>query len=393
VKIALLTSRYPYPPDRGDRIAVLNLLRALAVRHEVTLVSFVDGSESAEAIRQVSAACHRVETVHLPRLRSWAQAWLGLGSARPSQVSFYRSSRMRTLVRRLLAGSSFDVVFNHTIRMAPYVLDVQHPRKVLWLGDSLGLALGRSLPFEPAWKRPGIAWERRRVDRFEADISQGFLETWALSPVDRDDMVRIGCHHVVLVTHGVDERLYALKPRPASPPRVLFLGNLSVPHNMDAALYAAREIWPAVRREVPGAELVLAGANPAPAVRRLGALAGVSVPGLVPDLCPLWESTSVLLAPLRFSTGIQNKVLEAMAAGVPVVTTPPVAEALGARHGEHLLVADSVAGLAGAVVGLLRDMAGSAPMTVRARELVRRGFSWDNAVRRLEQLAGAGTAR
>ena len=104
-------------------------------------------------------------------------------------------------------------------------------------------------------------------------------------------------------------------------------------------------------------------------MRRLGALAGVSVPGLVPDLCPLWESTSVLLAPLRFSTGIQNKVLEAMAAGVPVVTTPPVAEALGARHGEHLRVADSTAGLAGAVVGLLRDRAASAPMTVRAREL------------------------
>ncbi len=389
MRLALLTARYPYPPDRGDRIAVYNLLRALSVRHEVTLISYLDGTESAATLAHVASCCARVETVRLPRLRSWIQAWAGLAASVPSQVSYFRSRRMRDLVRRVLTSGAYDVVFNHTIRMAPFVLDVPHPRKVLWLGDSLGLALGRSMPFEPPWKRPGIAWERRRVDRFEAAISRRFLETWALSPVDLEDMRRIGCRDVVLVTHGVDERLFGLARAPESPPGVLFLGNLSVPHNRDAALFAAREVWPLVRRELPQARLVLAGANPAPAVRRLAGREGVSVPGALPDLGEIWRTTSVLLAPLRFSTGIQNKVLEAMAAGVPVVTTSQVAEGIGARHGEHLLVADSAATLADAVVGLLRAPDGGAAMTERARGLVRRGFSWDTAVHRLERIAAA----
>jgi glycosyltransferase involved in cell wall biosynthesis len=138
---------------------------------------------------------------------------------------------------------------------------------------------------------------------------------------------------------------------------------------------------------------MLAGASPSTGVRRLATLEGVSVPGSLPDLRAVWKTTAVLLAPLRFSTGIQNKVLEAMAAGVPVVTTAPVAEAIGARHGEHLRIADSASALADAVVGLLRRPAESASMTARARDLVRRGFSWETAVRRLELVASAPLLR
>jgi len=310
----------------------------------------------------------------------------------PSQVSYYRSPAMRELARRTIEAGGFDVVFNHTIRMAPYVIDLPHPRKVLWLGDSLGMALGRSLPFEPAWKRPGIRWERHRVDRFEARISRSFRETWALSPADRDDMVRIGCRDVVLVTHGVDERLFAIAPRRNGAPQVAFLGNLSVPHNRDAAQFAAREVWPLVRAAVPEARLRVVGADPAPEVLRLGELDGVEVVGPMPDLRALWETSDLLLAPLRFSTGIQNKVLEAMAAGVPVVTTPQVAEALEARGGEHLLLADAAKSLADAVLCTMRDPEAARTRAARARELVRAHFSWDTAVRRLEWVAAQPTA-
>ncbi len=385
MKIAFLTSRFPYPPDRGDRLTVFNLLRALSRRHQVTLIAFTDGHEPPGASSEVGPHCQRIETVRLAPLRSWAQAWLGLFSSRPSQVSFYQSGAMRRRVRGLLAQGGFDLIFNHTIRMAPFVLDVEHPCKVLWLGDSLGLALGRSMPFEPWWKHPGIAWERRRVDRFEAMISARFHETWALSELDRQDLERIGCRNVVIVTHGVDERLFELERRPEARARVMFLGHLGVPHNMDAAQFAAREVWPLVRREAPTARLVIAGASPARSVRRLGRIEGVEMIGPFPDLRPLWETASLLLAPLRFSTGIQNKLLEAMAAGVPVVTTPPAAEAIHAQAGDHLLAADSAAGLARAVLETLHDSAAARERAVRARELVRRHFSWETAVHRLEQ--------
>ncbi len=294
---------------------------------------------------------------------------------------------MRALVDRVLAEGPQDLIFNHTIRMAPYVHFARHSRKVLWLGDSLGMALGLSMPFEPWWKRPGIAWERRRVDGFEARISREFSETWALSPADRDDMIRIGCQNVVLITHGVDERLFEVRRTSGDGHRVVFLGNLSVPHNRDAAQFAAREVWPLVRRALPDAQLRIAGADAGPEVLSLGSLDGVQVIGPVPDLRDLWADADVLLSPLRFSTGIQNKLLEAMAAGVPVVTTPAAADALGARSGEQALVAESPQDLATAVVTALRDREASAARATRARDLVRREFSWETAVKRLEWVA------
>ena len=393
MKVLLLTSRFPWPPDRGDRLTVFNVLRVLSETHEVTLVSFTDGREPSGALEQVSRYCARVETIHLTRWRSWLQAWAGLPLLRPSQVEFYRSSRMRRLVERLVAQEAFDVVFTHLIRMAPYAANLDHPAKVLWLADSLGLALGRSLAFAPWWRHAGIRWERHRVDRFTARASHDFQESWAISASDSADLERIGCQRLALVTHGVDERLYSVSRGPGPSPHVVFLGNLSVPHNVDAARYAALEVWPAIRTALPGARLSLVGANPMPAVRDLAdEAAGVEVIGPIPDLLDMWAGADVMLAPLRFSTGIQNKVLEAMAAGVPVVTTPPVAEALGMQDREHLRTAVDTRGLAAAVVETLQDPAAAAARAACGRERVQRHFSWASIPDRLEMLAGASSA-
>jgi len=387
VRVAFLTSRFPYPPNRGDRLTVFNLLGALSRTHQVTLFSFVDGREQPEAFEQVARSCARIETVHLSRPRSWAQAWSGLPLSRPSQVSFYGSRNMRSLVAREVTPERFDVVFAHLIRMAPYAAELDHPAKILWLADSLGLALGRSKAFAPWWRKPGVTWERRRVDRFTARMSRRFRESWAISLGDLGDLERIGCVNLALVTHGVDERLYAVRRGTGPPSHVVFLGNLSVPHNVDAACFAAREVWPAVRAVLPEARLSLVGADPVPAVQRAQEVHGVTVTGPLPDLLDMWAGADVMLAPLRFSTGIQNKVLEAMAAGVPVVTTPSVAEALGVRDREHLLTARDAGTLAAAVVESLRDREAARAMAQRAREHVRTHFNWETIVRRLEHVA------
>ncbi len=389
LKIAFLTPRFPFPPDRGDRVTVLNMLRALSSAHDVTLVAYTDGSEPPDATEQVSRFCARVATIRLSRWRSWTQAWLGLGSSIPSQVSYYRSARMQALVEQTLRERSYDVVVAHTIRMAPFVLNYHHPVKVLWVGDSLGLVLRGSLPHMSWWKRIGVEWEARRVDRFEGQISRSFVEIRVISPADLADMIRIGCRNVVMIPHGVDERLFDLEHRPSGEPRIVFLGNLSVPHNVDAAVFAVREIWPQVRAAFPGARLILAGASPVSAVRKLRGVSGVEVTGALPDLSDVWQRAHAMLAPLRFSTGIQNKVLEAMAAGVPVVTTSPVAEAIGARHLEHVLAADGAHNLGEALIGTLREPAAAEARAQRARELVRQNFNWTAEVRRLEQLAAS----
>src|SRR5947209_17589279 len=121
MRLAFLTSRFPYPPDRGDRVVAWHILRALSERNDIVLISFADGTEPPFAREQVQRLCSEVRIVRLSPRRSWAQAWTGLFSTVPSQVSYYQSRRMRDLVGNALQGGGFDVVFVQMFRMAPYV--------------------------------------------------------------------------------------------------------------------------------------------------------------------------------------------------------------------------------------------------------------------------------
>jgi glycosyltransferase involved in cell wall biosynthesis len=293
---------------------------------------------------------------------------------------------MRAVLAALHAREPFDAMVVHAIRTAPLAPPARGAVRVLFQGDAVGMVLARSLPFAPAWKRPGIAWEARRADADLVACTHAFDETWVLSRADRDHLRDRGARNVESIFHGVDESLFELRRDPEADPHLMFLGNLSVPHNVDAAEFAAREVFPRVRATRPAARLTLAGAAPTAPVRALASLPGVEVTGFVPDLTPLWRRVHVLLAPVRFSAGIQNKVLEAMAAGVPVVATTGVAQGIDAADGVHLLAADSADALAAGVARTLDDPRAAEERAARARAHVREHFSWTTAIQRLERM-------
>lgn len=373
-------------------MTVYRLLRSLRPVHDVTLLSLTDGSEVPGAETAISEMGVEVRTARVPRWRSWAQAWIGLLSLTPSQVSFYRSHRMHGLVRDAAETHAFDAIIVHMIRMTPFVRSIGHPMKILLLGDSMSLALRRAMAFAPAWRRLGMAWEAMRLSRLEHEETRSARETWLFSEVDRADFVARGCPNVLTVPLSIDTELMNLPIGPRSPAMAMFLGNLSVPHNIDAAKRLVEEVWPLVRARIAGARLTLAGADPIPKVRALAAHPGVEVTGMVPDLSPLWRRASVMIAPLRFATGVQTKVLEAMAAGVPVVTTPVVADGIGARHEQELLVAASPEELAARAVEVMSGTRNCADLAQRARRFVGERFTWAPVIARLERMAAGAAA-
>ena len=394
MKVLFVTARFPWPPDRGDRLTSLALLRVLVRDHEVTLLSYVDGREPPEARRELVSLGVHVETVRLSRARSWAQAWMALAGPEPSQVAYYRSRAMRSAAERLIAREQPDAVYVQLFRMAPVLDGLVHPAKVLFMGDSIALHLSRALHFEALWRRPMIAWEHHRVAAFEVEAARRFREAWVVSGVDRDDLLARGAANARLVPHGVDERYFAVQPARAPESRLMFLGNLSVPHNADAAVFAAREVLPELRRTHPNAVLWLVGATPRRDVRALAGLPGVTVTGSVPDLAPLFAAAHIMLAPLRFSSGIQNKVLEAMAAGLPVVTTPSAAAGIGPGAIGLIRIAADARGLAREAAAILDAPAEAEVVAAAARCYAREHFSWAALGRELERVAreahGAG---
>jgi glycosyltransferase involved in cell wall biosynthesis len=192
--------------------------------------------------------------------------------------------------------------------------------------------------------------------------------------------------NIQVVPNGVDLELFRPLDQPPATNNLIFVGHMAVFHNVDAAVYLAREILPLVQGEVPGCRLTIVGAEPSLQVQQLAQNPNVTVTGFVPDLNAYLNDAAVFVAPLRFAAGVQNKVLEAMAAGRPVVTTSLVNNGIGAEDGRDLLVADQTQVLVAHITTLLQQPQLRLEMGRSARRFVGRKFSWDYAVQRLEEI-------
>ncbi len=387
MRILFLTARLPYPPNRGDRLRAYHFLRVLSRQHRVSLLSFVSDAAEAGLLAGLRPFCEDVQLVHRAPWQSAVGVGLNVWRPTPLQSLYYRSSTMQGAVDRLLDRGGFDLVYVHLFRMAQYVSERRAPFRVLDLTDVISGEIERSLPFRSPFWRLVYRLELPRVRRYEREMAGRFDETWVISEAERAALAgEGGPGRVAVVTNGVESERFRPQQQPAAAPVLAFVGHMGVLHNVDAAERLAQEVLPRVRAAVPEAQLRLIGAEPGPRVLALAGEPGVRVLGHVADLNAALGEAAVFVAPLRFAAGVQNKVLEAMAAGLPVVTTATVNEGLGATTNEHLLLAEDEAATATAVVGLLGDAAARARLGAAGRAYVRAHFRWEGVLERVEEI-------
>jgi sugar transferase (PEP-CTERM/EpsH1 system associated) len=395
MRILFLTSRLPYPPTRGDRVRTYNFLRVLAERHEVHLISFVESDDEIADVRHLPALA-AARGVRLSPAASRANLAAHLLSPLPYQVVYYRSSAMRDAVAQALAAGAYDLVYVHLFRMVPFILGrdgrplpaAAGARTVVDLTDVISFELELSLPRRNVALRPAYWWESRKIRRYEARVAGLFDEAWVISEADRETILgRAPGASVAVVPNGVDERLFDVPDARSRPPVVLFLGNLSIGHNTDAVLALVRDIMPRVRAHVPDASLEVVGDGVSPVLSSLSESEGFRLLGYAPDLAVAYARASVFAAPLRFAAGVQNKLLEAMASGLPVVTSSVGNRGLAAADGVDLLVRDDPASFAGAVVDVLRSPELRTTVGERGRRFVRERFNWRSVLDHAERVA------
>ena len=389
MRILCLTSRLPYPPHRGDRLRAFHIIEHLAAHHELSLASFIAHESEREHIAALEEHC-RVSTVSLSPWRSAAAAAGNVWRREPLQALYYRSRAMRQLVQEMVASTPFDAAYVHLFRMAPYVADHHRLYRVVDLTDVISKEISLSLPYRGLASRLLYRLEGPRIARYERHLAQGFEETWLISEADRRHLAAAcPAANLQVVPNGVDTGYFHPTGQNPEPYSLVMVGHMGVLHNIDAARNLAGEILPLVRRQLPDCRLYLVGADPVPEVQRLGRIPGVIVTGFVPDLNQTLNRAAVFVAPLRFAAGVQNKVLEAMAAGRPVVTTGVVNAGLGGTPGQDLLVADGSDAMAAEVVRLLRDGRLRDQVGRAGRDFVRQRYSWQHAVRRMAAIEQA----
>ncbi|MCC6718001.1 MAG: TIGR03087 family PEP-CTERM/XrtA system glycosyltransferase [Acetobacteraceae bacterium] len=398
-EMLFLAHRFPYPPDKGEKIRSWNLIRHLARSWRVHLGCLSDNPDDArhmDAVREVcgEVACFAVRP-RMQKLRAVAR----LRPGRPMMVDYYGHAGLAAWVRRMQAERDVALRFACSTPMAEYFLPGGPGRLVLDMVDvdsEKFATYGRegTWPMRLVWRREArtlLAYETRAV--LAADLALLVSEPEcarfaALAPATRG--------RVVAVNNGVDLDYFHPGHRFASPygdaaPRLVFTGHMDYPPNAEAASWFAGQVMPLLRARRPAPVFTIVGANPTPAVRALAALPGVEVTGRVADVRPFLAGAAVAVAPLRVARGIQNKVLEAMAMGRPVVASPQAFEGLVAIPGRDVLVADGAEAMAARVAEVLD---GRHPgLGQAARAMAEQGYSWDGVFAGLDTVLAGVVAK
>ena len=379
MNILLLT---PTPPDDLHRIRALQILKALARKNAVTVLTFVRNDcdlAKCQAIRELCAAVHMVP-FSLPRaLLSCVQA---LPTPTPLRVAYCRGAAMQRRLNELLHSQVFDLIYVKRKRMGQYAQHLTTPPRVLDLTDAVALYYERSLA-TVGWTRYPIHLEEYlKIRRYEPMLAGYFDRTVVCSRVDGDYLEQQAgrpIENLRVIPNVVDTDFYRSDGPPAAgqQPVLLFSGLMEKHVNVDAALYLVNEIFPAIRLQRPDARLYIAGPRPAPEVRALAQVPGVTVSGYVDDLRDYIAKASVVLCPVRVGAGTRNKILQAMSMQRPVVSTPLGAEGLECEPGEDLLIAPDAVTFAEHALRLLNDAELRSALAARGRKLVQRRYSVD----------------
>jgi len=390
-----LVHRIPYPPNKGDKVRSFNILRQLARRHRVYLGTFVDHADDLRHVEALSQWCEDVHAVQLEPRRARLASLRGLLTGEALSLPYYRNAGLAAWVR--------DTVARHRIRdavafsgpMAQYLTAPGLTRRIVDFCDVdsakwTQYAADRPWPMSWLYRREGarlLAFERRAAAATEASLFVTEAEADLFRHAAPEVSAKVGA-----MQNGVDADYFSPAHRFESPfppggPVLVFTGAMDYWPNIDAVTWFATDILPAIRARVPDVRFCIVGMNPAPSVQALAdAGEGIRVTGTVPDVRPYLAHADVVVAPLRIARGIQNKVLEAMAMGRPVVLSAAPAVGLAAEDGRDCAIAADAQGFADKVVDLLARADRRRDMGRAGRDAVLRGYSWSAHLAQLERL-------
>ena len=383
MKVLFLTPRFPFPLDGGTNLRNFRLIQSAAQEHQVGLLSVADRPVRPRDIEAVRTLCHRVEVCPAPRHGAVRRLVTTLGSGLPDMAFRRWSPRFAKALRSFLREEQPDLVQVEGIEMARYLPICRGVRRVFDDHNVEHLLQRRAYVVDrdaaERWLEAAYSLiQARKLARFEGAACRLADHVIAVSAEDAGALQALeprGRYSVV--PNAVDTR--SVGPRAERPGRagLLFTGTLDFRPNVDAIDWFLDEIFPRVRVHHPDARAFVVGRGPRRELVARGQRdAGIAITGAVASLDPYWKRASVYILPMRVGGGVRFKALEAMAAGVPIVSTRLGMEGIAAEPGRHYFAADTAIDFADAIELLLDEPERGETLAARARELVRERYDW-----------------
>src|SRR5215472_2130393 len=320
MKILYICHRFPFPPVGGAKVRPFNMIRHLSRDHEVTVASIVRSAQEAAEGEGLAEHCARYLMGRVRDPIQMLRMVARLPTAVPSSVAYFYSPALSRQVRELVGSERFDLIFVHCSSAAQYVERVQGIPKILDFGDMDSQKWFEYARYKPFPLSLGYRLEGWKLEREERRLASRFDLCTATTRAEWETLQALGTGMATdWFPNGVDSDYFGPSAEAYDPDTIAFVGRMDYYPNQKCMLDFCAQTLPRLRARRPALKLLIVGADPSPAVRNLQSLPGVTVTGSVPDVRPyLWRS-ALMVAPLAITRGTQNKILESMAAGVPVV--------------------------------------------------------------------------
>ncbi len=383
MKLFVVLSRVPFPLDKGDKLRAFNFIRHLSAYHDIYLCCLNENSLHPEAIAKIQPYCKEIHIVKLSKAGIVFNLFKAFFNGKPFQIGYFYSSRAQQQINDLITKIEPDHIFCQLCRMAEYVKELHIPKTIDYQ-DVFSYGVKRRLMTDAFYLKPLLHSEYKRMLKYEASIFECFDHKIIISETDRNLIPHTQKQEIHVLPNGVDVSYYhAIHSQKAYD--ILFTGNMAYPPNIDACQFLVNEIMPLVWTIYPEVKVMLAGASPHVLVKKLQS-EKVEVTGWVEDMRKCYAQSKIFIAPMRIGTGLQNKLLEAMAMQLPCITTPLANDALKAIENEAVLIGDTAEELAQHIVFLLENENKSNEMALNSLNFVTANFSWKNNIEQLDKI-------
>ena len=384
MKILYLTSRFPYPLEKGDKLRAYNQIKELSLSNQVILFSISENKIRQDWDDEINKITYYHEVAKLSFLQKYFNLFHGFLNSLPFQVNYFYNQKNKIKIEKLLVRFNPDILFCQLIRMSEYVKDTEKP-KVLDYMDAFSTGIQRRMHQQPFYLKGVFSMEYKRLLDYESKIHKYFDASLIISNADKELIPFEDEQQIETIRNGVNFDYFKPRPEIQKEFDLAFTGNMSYPPNVSAVLYLHQEILPLIKKKFPEIKVLIAGANPISKIRELHTPNFV-VTGWVENINEYYAKSRIFIAPMLIGTGLQNKLLEAMAMQLPCITSALVNLSLGAKENKDILIAETAADYAKYVIKLLNEPEFADELALHGNNFVNQNFSWGSTTNQLNKI-------
>ncbi len=383
-KLLVITSRFPFPLDKGDKLRAYHQIKQLSNYYQIQLVCLTDQDVNHKQKEELSKYCHTITVFKLTKLQLLLNLFRALFTKKPIQVAYFYQKKYHKKIKQIIDSFNPDHIYCQLVRCAEYVKDSYGINKTIDYMDTLSKGVERRIPSASKIVRPILRIEANRLKRYENVIYDYFDHHTIISEQDQELVFLENRENIAIIPNGIDINYFEPQKKEKKY-NLLFNGNMQYEPNVNSALFIVKEILPLVHKREPNVNLLISGTSPTKEIKQL-ASDKVEVSGWLSDIRDAYNSAEIFIAPMQIGTGLQNKLLEAMAMELPCITSKLANNALQATPNESILIGQTPQDYADLIIELLNNDKLASDIALSGKKYVQSTFSWEESSKRLYQV-------